>query len=119
MTYKYSFNFDENNKIKIGFPLDLLKEVYDYKFKLLNHIKLKSFKIFLQKNDTREIVKNVYQLPIGKISCDYLFADELTNFKLDENTKLISKYNNLNSASINMVFHRNFIKSQFYKNIFF
>ena len=119
MTYKYTFNFDENNKIKIGFPLDLLKEVYDYKFKLLNHIKLKSFKIFLQKNDTREIVKNVYQLPIGKISCDYLFADELTNFKLDENTKLISKYNNLNSASINMVFHRNFIKSQFYKNIFF
>ena len=119
MTYKYNFNFDENIKMKIGFPLDLVKEIFDTKFKLFNHIKIKSLKIFLQKSDTKEIVKNIYQLVIGKISCDYLFADELTNFKLDENTKLISKYNNLYSARLNSIFHKNFIKSQFYRKIFF
>ena len=119
MTYKYTFNFDENHKIKIGFPLDLLKDVNDNKFKMFNHMKLKSFNIFLQKNDTKEIVNTIYKLIIGKISCDYLFADELTNFKLNDNTKLISKYNNLYSARINMIFHKNFIKSQLYKNIFF
>ena len=119
MTYKYNFIFDENIKMKIGFPLDLVKEIYDIKFKLFSHIKLKSLTIFLQKSDIKEKLKKIYQLVIGKISCDYLFADELTNFKLDENTKLLSKYNNLYSARINSMFHKNFIKSQFYRKIFF
>ena len=118
-SYKYTFKFDESITIKIGFPLDLVKDVFDNKFKMFSHIKIKSLKIFLQKNDTKEIIKNIYQLLIEKISCDYLFADELTNFKLDENTKLISKYNSLYSARINSIFHKNFIKSQFYKKIFF
>ena len=119
ISYKYNFIFDESIKIRIGFPLDLVKEVYDNKFKLFNHIKIKSFKIFLQNNDAKEAISNIYQLAVGKISCDYLFADELTNFKLGENTKLISKYNSLYSAKINTIFHKNFIKSQFYKKIFF
>ena len=119
ITYKYSFNFTENILIKIGFPLDLVKEQYDNNFKLFNHIKIKSLQIFLQNNETKEINKNIYQLVVGNIACDYVFADELTNFKLDENTKLISKYNNLYSARINTVFHKNIIKTQFYKKIFF
>ena len=119
ITFKYNFNFEKNIKIKIGFPLDLVKETKMDKFKLYNHIKIKSLRIFLQNPDTKEIEKNIYQLSIRKISCDYLFADELTNFKFDENTKLISAYNNLYSAIINSIFHKNFIKLQFYKTIFF
>ena len=119
VTYKYRFKFDEIAKIKIGFPLDLVKEVYDNEFKLFKHIKIKSLKIFLQKSDKKENIRNIYQLVIDKISCDYLFADELTNFKLDDNTKLLSKYNNLYSVRINSIFQKNFIKSQFYKKIFF
>ena len=119
LTYIYNFVFDNNIKIKIGFPLDLVKETEDTKFKMFNHIKLKSLKIFLQNKETNEITRNIYQLIIGKISCDYLFADELTNFKLDNNTKLISKYNNIYSARINSIFHKSFIKSQLYRKIFF
>ena len=119
LTYTYNFVFDNNIRIKIGFPLDLVKETEDSKFKMFNHIKLKSLKIFLQNNDTKEITKIIYQLIIGKISCDYLFADELTNFKLDDNTKLISKYNSIYSARINSIFHKCFIKSQLYKKLFF
>jgi hypothetical protein len=118
-TYNYSFLFTKNIKLKIGFPLGLVKEIDDRKFKNFNHIKLKSLKIFLQKRDSNEIIKNIYQLVIENISCDYLFADELTNFKLDENTKLISKYNSINSAKINSIFHQYFIKSQLYKKLFF
>ena len=70
-------------------------------------------------SETKEIEKNIYQLSIGKISCDYLLADELTNFKLDENTKLITAYNNLFSARMNSIFNKNFIKLQFYRKIFF
>jgi len=119
LTYTYSFKFTNNIKLKVGFPIDLVKEVDDRKFKNFNHIKLKSLKIFLQKKETYEIIKNIYQLVIGNISFDYLFADELTNFKLDENTKLISKYNTINSAKINSIFHKCFIKSQLYKKLFF
>ena len=118
-TFSYSFIFTNNIKLKIGFPLDLVKEVDDRKFKNFNHIKLKSLKIFLQKKETNEIIKNIYQLVIGNITCDYLFADELTNFKLDENTKLISKYNTIYSARINSIFHKCFIKSQLYRKLFF
>ena len=80
ISYKYSFDFNGSINIKIGFPLDLVKKVYDNKFKLFNHIKIKSFKIFLQNNETKETISNIYKLTISKISCDYLFADELTNF---------------------------------------
>ena len=118
-TYAYSFIFTNNIKLKIGFPLDLVKEVDDRKFKNFSHIKLKSLKIFLQKKETNEIIQNIYQLVIGNISCDYLFADELTNFKLDENTKLVSKYNAIYSARINSIFHKCFIKSQLYRKLFF
>ena len=119
ISYKYSFQFSDKIKAKIGFPLDLVKDVDDIKFKLFNHIKLKTLKIFLQNNETREIIENEYQLIIGKISCDYLFADELTNFKLDENTKLISKYNNIYSVKMNSIFNKCFVKSQLYNKIFF
>lgn len=50
-TYAYSFIFTNNIKLKIGFPLDLVKEVDDRKFKNFSHIKLKSLKIFLQKGN--------------------------------------------------------------------
>ena len=119
ITYAYNFIFTNNIKLKIGFPLDLVKEIDDRKFKNFSHIKLKSLKIFLRKKGTNEIFQSIYQLVIGNISCDYLFADELTNFKLDENTKLISKYNAIYSARINSIFHKCFIKSQLYRKIFF
>ena len=119
LIYKYNFVFDNNIKVKIGFPLDLVKETEDSKFKMFNHIKLKSLKIILQNKETNEITRNIYQLIIGKISCDYLFADELTNFKLDDNTILISKYNSIYSARINSIFHKCFIKSQLYRKLFF
>ena len=118
-TFKYNFNFERTTKIKVGFPLDLVKDKKMTKFKLYNHIKIKSLRIYLQNSETKEIEKNIYHLSIGKISCDYLFADELTNFKLDENTNLISAYNNLYTARINSIFHKNFIKLQFYRKIFF
>ena len=35
ISYKYCFQFDENIKIKIGFPLDLVKDVNDDKFKIM------------------------------------------------------------------------------------
>ena len=119
VSYKYSFAFCNDIEIKIGFPLDLVQNIDDNKFKLFNHIKIKSLRIYLQKNDTKEIIKTIYKLLIGKISCYYLFAEELTNFKLDKNTKLISKYNGLYSARINSIFHKCFIKSQLHNKIFF
>ena len=119
LTFKYNFNFEKKTKIKIGFPIDLVKDKKIPKFKSYSHIKIKSLRIFMQNSETKEIEKNIYQLSIGKISCDYLFADELTNFKLDENTKLITAYNNLFSARMNSIFNKNFIKLQFYRKIFF
>ena len=49
ISYRYCFQFEENIKIKIGFPLDLVKDVNDDKFKMFSHIKIKSLKIFFQK----------------------------------------------------------------------
>jgi hypothetical protein len=119
LSYKYNFEFDDNIKINIGFPLDLVKDVNDDKFKIYSLIKIESFRIFLQDNDIKENIINIYQLLINKIGCDFLFADELTTFKLNENTKLISKYNNWYSVRFNSIFHKNFIKAQFHKKIFF
>ena len=93
LSYKYQFNFNEMINIEVGYPLDLVHEDKDNKFKLYNHINLKSFFIFSQNKNE---IENIYKLPLENITCNYIFPDEIKNFKLDENTYLISKYNNIN-----------------------
>ena len=116
ISYVVNFEFKKIINLEIGFPLDLIKNKKNINFKLYSYIKIKSFDIFTKNKNS---IENIYKLYIDKISCDYLFSDELTNFKLDENTYLISKYNNINSVILNSFANKNFIKSHFYKNIFF
>ena len=119
--YNYKFNFDLNEllTLKIGYPLDLVKEYDKNGFKIYSHIKLKFLKIYLQNAEFKDIIKNIYQMSINSIECEYLFADDLTTFKLDNNSYLYTKYNNILSAKINSVFQKHNIKSQFYQKIFF
>ena len=116
LSYKYQFNFNEMINIEVGYPLDLVHEDKDNKFKLYNHINLKSFFIFSQNKNE---IENLYKLPLENIACNYIFPDEIKNFKLDENTYLISKYNNINTIILNSILKKDCIKSQLYKNVFF
>ena len=115
-SYKYQFKFNEMINIEVGYPLDLIHEDKDNKFKLYNHINLKSFFIFSQNKNK---IENIYKLSLENITCNYIFPDEIKNFKLDENTYLISKYNNINSIILNSILKSDYIKSQLYKNVFF
>ena len=116
ISYKYNYIFNEMINIEIGYPLDLIKEEQNNEFKLYNHIKLKSFFIF---SENKNNIEKIYKLSLDNITCNYIFPDELTNFKLDENTYLISKYNNIKSVLLNNIFKNSFIKNQFYKKCFF
>ena len=71
--------------IEIGYPLDLIHENNnDDDYIAYNHIKIKSLVIF---SHNQENVEKIYKLNLGNIYCNYLFPDELTNFKLDEKTQ--------------------------------
>ena len=115
-SYKYKYIFNEKIDIEIGYPLDLVEEKKENKFELYNHIIVKSFDIF---SKTKEDIENIYKLSLEQITCNYLFPDELTDFKLDENTYLLSKYNNINSVLLNCIFKNGNPKKTLYKNCFF
>ena len=115
-SYEYKFKFEDIINIEIGYPLDLIQENNNNNFILYNHIKLKSFAIYLYNKDN---IEKIYKLNYENIKCNNLFPDELHNFKLDENTYLTSKYNNINSITLNSIFKYDGVKSQFYKKVFF
>ena len=116
-SYEYKYKFGDIINIEIGYPLDLINEYKDNnKFILYNHIKLKSFEIISHNEND---IENIYKLNTENISFNYLFIEELTNFKLDENTFLISKYNNINSVKLNSILRPNYINNQLYNSIFF
>ena len=117
LSYDFKFKFDNLINIEIGYPLDLIHENNnDDNYITYNHIKIKSLVIY---SHNQENVEKIYKLNLGNIYCNYLFPDELTNFKLDEKTILLCKYNNINSVQLNSVFKKNHIKSQFYQKVFF
>ena len=116
LSYEFKFKFNNLINIEIGYPLDLIQENNNDNYISYNHIKIKSLNIYSHNNND---IEKIYKLNSENISCNYLFADELNNFKLDENTFLLSKYNNINSVLLNTVLKKNYIKSQFYSTVFF
>ena len=119
LSYELNFEFNNLINIEIGYPLDLIQENnLNINYISYNHIKIKSILIYSHNKD-KDDAENIYKLNLENIACNYLFSDELTNFKLDENTFLLSKYNNINSVLLNSVFKKNHIKSQFYRKVFF
>ena len=112
-SYEYLFNFPNidnkkgNNKyninnnsifISIGYPLESILEVDDKTFFIYPHIKLLSLNIKIE-NDSKEKI-SVYKMKLDKIKLVDKNYDKLTNFKLDEDTILISKYNSSRDKSI-------------------
>ena len=98
LSYEFKFKFNNLINIEIGYPLDLIQENNNDNYISYNHIKIKSLNIYSHNNND---IEKIYKLNSENISCNYLFADELNNFKLDENTFLLSKYNNINSVLLN------------------
>ena len=117
LSYEFKFKFNNLINIEIGYPLDLIQENdNNINFISYNHIKIRSLNIYSHnKND----IEKIYKLNLENISCNYLFSDELNNFKLDDNTFLLSKYDNINSVLLNSVLKKNNIKYQFYKTVFY
>ena len=145
-SYPYRFNFNQtisraklitenkilskaNNKnannilITIGYPLDSVKPFQDEKFYKLSYIKLLSCSISEEKNiNGNKKTVNIYNLEINNISIETNKKNkysDLTKFKLDKRTILISKYNLYETALINFIYHRFNIKSQIYKYLIF
>ena len=130
-SHPYSFNFPniENKKgnkynntnssifINIGYPLETIQEVEDKTFFIFPHIKLLSFYIKIE-NSAKEKI-NIYKMKINNIQLIDKFYDRLTNFKLDEDTMIISKYNSYESIKINSIYYGNNLKIILYNNIFF
>ena len=131
-SYEYLFNFPNidnkkgNNKyninnnsifISIGYPLESILEVDDKTFFIYPHIKLLSLNIKIE-NDSKEKI-SVYKMKLDKIKLVDKNYDKLTNFKLDEDTILISKYNSYDSVKINSIYYGNNINIILYNNIFF
>ena len=128
-SYEYSFNFPNienkkgnkynNNSIfaTLGYPLESIKEAEDKTFFIYPHIKLISLYIKIE-NESKEKT-NIYKMNINDIKLINKPYDNLTNFKLDEDTMLISKYNSYESVKINSVYYENNLKIILYNNIFF
>ena len=128
-SYLYLFNFPniENKKgnkynnssifATVGYPLETIKEAENKTFFIYPHIKLISLYIKIE-NESKEKT-NVYKMNINEIKLIDKPYDNLTNFKLDEDTMLISKYNSYESVKINSVYYENNLKIILYNNIFF
>ena len=127
--YEYSFNLPniENKKgnkynnssifATVGYPLETIKEAENKTFFIYPHVKLISLYIKIE-NELKEKT-NVYKMNINEIKLINKPYDNITNFKLDEDTMLISKYNSYESAKINSVYYERNLKIILYNNIFF
>ena len=130
--YEYLFNFPNienkkgNNKyninnnsifITIGYPLESIKEIEDKTFFIFPHIKLLSLDIKIE-NSSKEKA-SIYKMKLDNIKLLDKNYYKLTNFKLDEDTILISKYNSYDSLKINSIYFCNNINIILYNNIFF
>ena len=110
--------------ITIGYPLSIVKPFKDEVFHTIPYIKLLSCSIIEERNKTqnKKNMFNIYELELNNIYIEYttknMYSD-LTTFKLDKRTKLISKYNSYESALINCIYHRYNIKTQFFKYLIF
>lgn len=104
-SYEYSFDFPDsegkkssknnnnNNSIfiTIGFPIEEVKEYNEQNFFVFQHIKLLSFNIKMTNKNKEK--RSIYKMKIDKIKLINKPYDNLTNFQLDDDTTLISKYN--------------------------
>ena len=117
-------NYGANTMIMtIGYPLGMVKSFKDEKFKKIPYIKILSCSILgeIQNNNKKQVVK-VYELDINNISIDSIKRNvysDLTKFKLDKYTRLVSKYNSYESAIYNSVFHKHSIKTQLFKYLIY
>ena len=129
-SYEYSFDFPnseekKNNKnntsnsilITIGYPLEEIKNYPEDNFLLFHHIKLLSFNIKVENSNKEK--QNIYKMKIEKIKLINKPYNKLTNFQLDDDTTLISKYNSYETVKINTIFYQNNLNAFFYNNIFF
>lgn len=87
------------------------------------YIKILSCSIIgeIENNNKKQVVK-VYELDINNISIDSIKRNvysDLTKFKLDKYTRLVSKYNSYESAIYNSVFHKHSIKTQLFKYLIY
>ena len=119
-----SINKNVNNTlITIGYPLDSIKSFQDDKFYKLSYIKILSFSISEEKNlAANKKTINIYDLEINNISLETIKINkysDLTKFKLDKKTLLISKYNLYETALLNCIYLRFNIKTQLYKYLIF
>ena len=131
-SYEYSFDFPDsegkkssknnnnnNNSIfiTIGFPIEEVKEYNEPNFFIFQHIKLLSFNIKIaDKNNEKN---TIYKMKIDKIKLINKPYDNLTNFQLDDDTILISKYNSYETVKLNYIYYQNNLNVIFRKNIFF
>ena len=130
-SYEYIFNFPNLDKkkgnkyninnssifITIGYPLDTIKEVDDKTFFIFSHIKLLSLYIKIENASKEKIT--IYKMKIDKIYLVDKNYENLNNYKLDDDTILVSKYNSYNTVKINSIYFGNNINIILYNNIFF
>ena len=116
--YEYLFNFPNienkkgNNKyninnnsifITIRYPLESIKD--DETFFIFPNIKLLSLNIKIE-NYSKEKA-GIYKMKLNNIKLLDKNYYKLTNFKLDDYTILISKYNSYDSFKINFIYFCN------------
>ena len=130
-SYEYLFDFPniDNKKgnkyninnssifLTIGYPLETLKEVDEKSFFIFPHIKLLSLYIKIE-NAAKEKT-NIYKMNMNKIRLVDKTYDNLTNYKLDDDTILVSKYNSYDSIKINSIYYGNNLNIILYNKIFF
>ena len=130
-SYEYSFDFPDsegkkssknnnnNNSIfiTIGFPIEEVKEYNEQNFFVFQHIKLLSFNIKITNKNKEK--RSIYKMKIDKIKLINKPYDNLTNFQLDDDTTLISKYNSYETAKLNCIYYQNNLNVIFHNNIFF
>ena len=130
-SYEYNFDFPEPEEKKstknnsnisifmtIGYPLEEVKEYNETNFIIFQHIKLLSLNIKVKNNNNKE-TNNIYRMKIDNIKLINKPYDKLTNFQLDDDTILISKYNSYESAKLNCTYYQNNLNMIFHNNIFF
>ena len=111
--------------ITIGYPLESTQIFKENKFCSVPYIKILSFSIYEEKYQGDKVIatNNNYDLNISEISLEAINDNNtytnLTKFKLDDNTILISKYNIYKYALLNNIYHRYNVKEQLYKYIIF
>ena len=129
-SYEYSFDFPDleeqnNNKknsnisifLTVGYPIEETKEYNEPDFFVFQHIKLLSFSIKVV--NSNKDTKNIYKMNINNVKLINKQYDKLSNFQLDDDTTLISKYNSYETAKLNNVYYQNNINEIFQNNIFF